>query len=293
MAATQGSKISFVYVNGSTLPANPSADTVYFVPGTGLYVGSVLIANNDTGFDPSAIEARLDALEDGQITVTITGDGPDVTGVTFANNVLTITKGDAGYLTSADLDSYPTTTEMNRAIADAVDAIDIPEYTVSKLATPTAGSSATYRLTKDGTAVGDAIEIPEETTQVVYSIAESTTTTGYAKTYSLTADGVETGVKINIPKDLVVQSGQIQTVTTADTPYQGAAVGDKYIDLTLNDATEDHIYIPVEDLVDVYTAGTGINISASNEISVDTTVIATTTYVDDAIEAAALTWTVV
>ena len=109
----------------------------------------------------------------------------------------------------------------------------------------------------------------------------------------MTADGVETGTKINIPKDLVIESGEVKVVTTADTPYQGAVVGDKYIDITLNDSTEDHIYIPVEDLVDVYTAGTGITISASNEIAIDNQVIPTITDVEDMIEEAALVWSVV
>ena len=100
-----------------------------------------------------------------------------------------------------------------------------------------------------------------------YTIAETTTTTGYAKTYQLKKDDTFIGSKIDIPKDLVVESGEVKTVTTADEPYEGAVVGDKYIDLTLNDENEDHIYIPVEDLVDVYTAGDGINISNTNVVS--------------------------
>ena len=101
-----------------------------------------------------------------------------------------------------------------------------------------------------------------------YTIAEQAQAeTGYAKTYYLSKDGVQTGAKINIPKDLVVESGEIKVVETADQPYEGAEVGDKYIDLTINDSSADHIYIPVKDLVDIYTAGDGINVSASNEIS--------------------------
>ena len=108
------------------------------------------------------------------------------------------------------------------------------------------------------------IEVPE------YSVVEATTTTGYAKTYSLTKDGVETGTKINIPKDLVIKSGEVKVVTTPDVPYEGAVVGDKYLDIELNDATADHIYIPVKDLVDVYTGKRSINIETiineNNEI---------------------------
>ena len=104
------------------------------------------------------------------------------------------------------------------------------------------------------------IEIPD------YSIIETTVTEGYSKTYSLTKDGTEVGVKINIPKDLVVNKGSVKVVATAGTPYEGAVVGDKYLDIELNDPTQDHIYIPVKELVDVYTAGGGIEISADNVI---------------------------
>jgi hypothetical protein len=48
-------------------------------------------------------------------------------------------------------------------------------------------------------------------------------------------------------------------------PYSGAVVGDKYIDFVINakDASEtaEHIYLPVNDLVDVYTAGNGLSLS--------------------------------
>lgn len=74
---------------------------------------------------------------------------------------------------------------------------------------------------------------------------------------------------LNLPKELVVKSGQI-----VDNP-EGQPEG-KYIELTLNDETEDKIYINVLDLVDIYTGvtadantpgGVSISISASNEIS--------------------------
>lgn len=106
----------------------------------------------------------------------------------------------------------------------------------------------------------DNITVPE------YSVKETTVTEGYSKTYSLTKDGAEVGVKINIPKDLVINRGSVKVVATADTPYDGAVVGDKYLDIELNDPTQDHIYIPVKELVDVYTAGDGIEISADNVI---------------------------
>lgn len=93
-----------------------------------------------------------------------------------------------------------------------------------------------------------------------YAIAQQATAeTGYAATYILTKDGTQAGAKINIPKDFLVKSATLETVDTADTPYSGAAVGDKYIDFVINakDASEtaEHLYLPVNDLVDVYTSG--------------------------------------
>jgi len=94
---------------------------------------------------------------------------------------------------------------------------------------------------------------------------------GYAATYIVKQGGSQVGVKINIPKDFLVKDASIETVATADSPYAGAAVGDKYIDFVINttDASEtaQHIYLPVNELVDAYTAGNGIDVSNANVIS--------------------------
>lgn len=101
---------------------------------------------------------------------------------------------------------------------------------------------------------------------------EGTATKGYLATYVLKKDGVQAGAKIDIPKDYLVKTATVETVETTDQPYTGAVVGDKYIDFTVNtvgdDGNESHIYLPVKDLVTPYTAGNGIEISGSNEITV-------------------------
>ena len=103
-------------------------------------------------------------------------------------------------------------------------------------------------------------------------IQKETANEGYLTSYQLTKNGVATGVDIDIPKDFLVKSGTVEIVSETDTPYSGASVGDKYLDFIINtvddDETAQHIYIPVNDLVDAYIAGFGINISDSNEISV-------------------------
>lgn len=111
-----------------------------------------------------------------------------------------------------------------------------------------------------------AIEVPK------YSVAkQATAEAGFLSTYYLTKDGAQVGEKINIPKDFLVNSADIKTVETADTPYEGAQVGDLYIDFVINsksaDDTASHVYLPVNELVDAYTGGNGIEVSAQNLIS--------------------------
>ncbi len=107
-----------------------------------------------------------------------------------------------------------------------------------------------------------------------YSLAKSETADeGFSATYQLTQDGEPVGDKINIPKDMVVQSGQVSVVVTDDVPVQGYKVGDKYIDLLLANTDNEHIYVLVSDLVDVYSAGSGIVITG-NSVAIDTSVVA-------------------
>lgn len=107
-------------------------------------------------------------------------------------------------------------------------------------------------------------------------VKQQTAETGYLDTYVVQQNGVQVGAKINIPKDFLVKSAEVKVVTTADQPYTGAVVGDKYIDFVINvksgTATDEHIYLPVKDLVDAYSVQQNatqiqLAISESNEIS--------------------------
>ena len=110
----------------------------------------------------------------------------------------------------------------------------------------------------------------------VYTIAKQPTAdSGYAATYELKKDGASiTGAaKIQIPLDTAVSAGEVKSCTTANTPIQGLAVGDKYIEFSLANSS-DKINVAVNDLVDVYTEGTGIDIT-NNAVAIDETVVAT------------------
>lgn len=151
----------------------------------------------------------------------------------IANAVLAKVKA-KGYAVEADLGTLAKKSEVTKAelgaelkaeIEGKADKTDIAEYTLTKQATAESGYSATYQLFKGETAVGD---------------------------------------KVNIPKDMVVESGDVKTVEKKGEPYDDAEVGDKYIDLVIANKAESHIYIPVTDLIDVYTGGNGIEVTGQS-----------------------------
>lgn len=106
----------------------------------------------------------------------------------------------------------------------------------------------------------------------------------YAGVYQIWqgADGQHDATKdtlvgtINIPKDMVVSAGEVKTVETADVPYEGAAVGDVYIDLTIANATQDHLYIPANAFVEYVTGGTAADGIITVSVDADTHVVTAT-----------------
>ena len=98
-----------------------------------------------------------------------------------------------------------------------------------------------------------------------------------AASYQLAVDGVAGGTKIDIPKDMVVSGGTVKTVSTANSPYTGAAVGDRYIELTLANAASDKLYIPANALVEYVTSGSANGDMVVVSVSSDHKVTATIT----------------
>lgn len=108
----------------------------------------------------------------------------------------------------------------------------IPEYSIEKQVTPDEGFIATYKLKKI---------VNGETTYV--------------------------GDAVNVPKDKVLQSAVLKTVETNDVPYDGAKVGDKYIDMAFNDETQSHIYVPLGDIGGGVSAEIKIDSANANGLS--------------------------
>ena len=146
-----------------------------------------------------------------------------------------------------DLSSFATKTELDNI------KVPVTDVTVD-------GTS----VVKDGVA---EIVIPEVKVPEYSIVKQESAEENSAATYYLTKDGEQVGVKINIPLDQVLESATIETVETEGTPYEGAKVGDKYIKFIFQN-NENPQYLPVQDLVDVYTAGAAIAVSDNNEISV-------------------------
>lgn len=100
----------------------------------------------------------------------------------------------------------------------------------------------------------------------------STATSGYFASYVLKQNNVQVGDTINIPKDYLVKSASVKTVSTANNPVSGYAVGDKYLDFVINTkdstGTDEHLYVLVSDLVDTYTADESTLTLSSNTFSV-------------------------
>lgn len=229
---------------------------------------------------------KIETIKVNGSTQTITSKSVDITVPTSQQIDTAIDTKLTDYYTAEDVDEklgdYTTTENLNNLLEDKVDkengkGLSTNDYTTAektKLSNIETGAQVNKIEGVQVNGTDLTISSNKKVNVVIpaaseYTIAEQATAeTGYAKTYYLTKDGTQVGSKINIPKDLVVSAGEVKTVTTADEPYEGAVVGDKYIDLTIANATSNHIYIPVKDLVDVYTAGNGINVSNSNVVSV-------------------------
>lgn len=106
----------------------------------------------------------------------------------------------------------------------------------------------------------DGLYVSPSGEQATYTITKDVEASEYAAVYHLTkfVAGSDTptnvGMAINIPKDMVVSSGTVVTKSTS------GAWGDAgtYIELTLANATNDKLYIPVGSLIEYVTSGSQV-----------------------------------
>lgn len=203
-------------------------------------------------------------------------------GLNLSNNEFSVKTKTGGYIQNTSSTDGQTTTDTG---------IDVIQSTVTY--TP-AGQDSPANLTATSGLLTEAsvstiksyIDAKSGENEVTLTTAQQADT-GFLTTYVLSQGGSEVG-RINIPKDFLVKSASLETVATANHPYTGAIVGEKYIDFVINsmdsdaeeERTDSHIYLPVKDLVDVYTGdwlstdGQGhaggfvkIEVDSNNEIS--------------------------
>ena len=264
-AAIKGKVASVEFTSPNTIvfkDGNDPANTIATVtlPEATSSTAGLMAATDKAALDKAVgdIAALQESVTDnhivaGDASVTVTpGDGETTIAVKLKadNNALKLDATEGLYVDETALTSYEgvnAITVTDKAEAEGVKEIALKISANDKILSQTAdGLLATVAIAK-----------------------LSSATAGYASSYQLQdKDGNALGVTIDIPKDMVVSKGEVKTVETTDQPYSGAVIGDKYIDLTIANNNGSHIYIPVKDLVDVYTAGNGINVSGSNVISV-------------------------
>ena len=115
---------------------------------------------------------------------------------------------------------------------------------------------------------GLKVVVPD-VTHPEYSIVADKNPGTFSAVYHLTKDGTNVGAAINIPKDMVVQSGSVQTFEAGALP-EGVTTAGTYIVLTLANATSDKLYIKVDDLIEYVTGGSGENDAIQINVTSDT-----------------------
>lgn len=168
-----------------------------------------------------------------------------------------------------------TKTQVDSAISTAKGEV-VNDLTAGNGITITGTKANKTIAAKVDPAEGNALTVGEAGLKVTipaaaeYSVVKDETSDAYAAVYHLTKDGANVGAAINIPKDMVVKSGSVVTNPA------GQAKG-TYIELVLANATNDKIYIPVNQLIEYVTSGSAESDPIVVAVSADHKVTATIT----------------
>ena len=185
-------------------------------------------------------------------------------------------------------DNYPSEKLVKSALDDKVNVSDVKDNLTStdtdKPLSAKQGKELKYLI--------DNIDTSDKTVSIT---KQATAETGYAHTYVISQGGVALSPKINIPKDYLVKEASLKTVGSTPTQAEidaGLTTGDKYISLIVytyeestapSGATE--LIIPVNDLVDEYTADNVTLQMSNNQFSIKTSGVDTTQIKDSAVTA--------
>lgn len=244
------------------------------------------VTSTDGKFYINGIEAKL---SDNQLSLTAKVNNVDVTATRTVSKSLDVKPyqivDSAGTLKPVgDTESLnPTITALSNAISANIDDITALETTADALSNAiSANIDAIAANTKSISDINTEIESIKDATlgdlttlenklsgQLSVAIKEVTAEGDSLKTYELTQGTTSVG-KINIPKDFLVKSAEVKSCTIEGQPVTDYVVGTKYLDFVINtkdgSETDQHLYVKLTDLVDVYTAGntTSINMTLTD-----------------------------
>ena len=200
------------------------------------------------------VAGKISDLDVGKLEAQVTAN---------KNNIATL-NGDAS-----------TAGSVAKAVADAKAEV-VNDVTAGNGITITGTKANKTIAAKVDPAEGNALTVGEAGLKVTipavaeYSVVKDETSDAYAAVYHLTKGGANVGTPINIPKDMFVSSGSVVTDPT-DKP-KGT-----YIKLVLANATQDKLYIPVDQLIEYVTSGSAESDPIVVAVSADHKVTATIT----------------
>ena len=238
---------------------------------------NILTANSSTTGSVAKAEADAKSYADGLIAALdadVDASGTAQHSGTFVVSGITEVDGVITGVDSAEVETAGAAAALAATLATVATSGDADDVNYDNT---TSGLTATdVQSAIDELAEASAGGVASKT---VYMVA-SGSTSDYAQVYDIYQGATGSSASpvpaekigsVNIPKDKVVESGSVGTVTTPDVPYPGAKVGDKYIELVLQNVANP-LYIPANSLVDIYTGGTTteatVTIDNNNEITV-------------------------
>lgn len=226
--------------------------------------GKLLVAKASDVYSKTDAEGKFDTIESVDAKVKVVDDKTASNSTAISNLGTQLQEVKDSYATKKSVEDL-TAEVAKKATQDALNEVDAKTATNAASITTLEGEVSTIKST-----YATKTELQGVQDKIVdYTIKPITTAEGYASTYQLFKGGVAVADSvINIPLDQVLKSAEIKVVADDNTPYEGAVKGDKYIEFSFQN-TEALQYLPVQDLVDVYSAGSYINIDNSNSISVD------------------------
>lgn len=173
--------------------------------------------------------------------------------------------------------SYPSEKLVKDSLDLKLEAADLP--------------TKTSDLTNDGDGEHPFLTAHQSLDSTIVTLEkQSTAETGYASTYVIKQGGTALSPKINIPKDQLLQSASLETVGSTPSTLESThslTTGDKYIKMVVNTENSETgattLVIPVNDLVDTYTADNVTLQIANGQFSIKASGVDTTQIKDSAV----------